>query len=89
MTGTGHPLPGSDEARHGEVPEHLEDEKGRGDDSAAAVQPPGAAVTPAGEPYPPGDRKDERAAGPDDLGADQAAHQDRGQGAGEAETGAR
>jgi hypothetical protein len=52
MTGTGHPLPGSDEARHNEIPEHLERDKGRGDDPAAAVQPAGDAVTPDGEPYP-------------------------------------
>jgi len=48
--GKGHPLPASDEARHGEIPESLEAEKGRGDDSAPAVQPDGA-VNPDGEPY--------------------------------------
>lgn len=47
---TGHPLPGSDEARHNEVPEDLGDAKGRGDDDKAVVQPDGA-VNPDGEPY--------------------------------------
>ena len=46
----GHPLPASGEARHDEIPETIEREKGRGDDSAAVVQPDGA-VTPDGEPY--------------------------------------
>ena len=53
MTGggaSGHPLPGSGEARHNEIPEELEQEKGRGDDPAAVVQPDGA-VNPDGEPY--------------------------------------
>lgn len=45
-----HPLPGSDEARHKEIPEHLEREKGRGDDPVKVVQPDGA-VNPDGEPY--------------------------------------
>jgi hypothetical protein len=48
--GSGHPLPASDEARHGEIPETLEREKGRGDDAAGVVQPDGA-VNPDGEPY--------------------------------------
>ena len=52
MTGKGHPLPRSDEARHGEIPEHLEREKGCGDDAEAAVHPPGEAAAPDGEPYP-------------------------------------
>ncbi len=68
MTGKGHPLPDSDEARHDEIPEHLEREKGHGDDSQAAVQPAGQAVAPDGEPY-----------GDDELKSDQQAHQDRGQ----------
>ena len=55
MTGKGHPLPGSDEARHSEIPEHLEREKGQGDDAKAAVQPAGDAVAPDGEPYPAAD----------------------------------
>ena len=49
MTGR-HPLPASDEARHGEIPEHLERDKGRGDDAAEAVQPADA-VNPDGTPY--------------------------------------
>ena len=48
--GKGHPLPGSDEARHHEVPEQIEDEKGRGDDSEPVVQPQDA-VNPDGERY--------------------------------------
>lgn len=51
MSGKGHPLPASDEARHGEIPESLEEEKGRGDDSEPAVQPDPEAVAPDGEPY--------------------------------------
>jgi hypothetical protein len=49
--GTGHPTPGSDEARHGEIPEGLEADKGRGEDPAAVVQPGREAVNPDGEPY--------------------------------------
>jgi hypothetical protein len=48
--GSGHPLPGSGEARHNEIPEELEREKGRGDDAAEIVQPDHA-VNPDGEPY--------------------------------------
>jgi hypothetical protein len=48
--GKGHPLPGSGEARHNEIPETLERAKGRGDDPAGVVQPEGA-VNPDGEPY--------------------------------------
>ena len=51
MSGKGHPLPRSDEARHNEIPEHLEEEKGCGDDAKAAIQPAGEAVGPDGEPY--------------------------------------
>lgn len=46
-----HPLPGSDEARHNEIPEHTEREKGEGDDSKPLVQPRRPAVNPDGEPY--------------------------------------
>jgi hypothetical protein len=49
--GEGHPLPASDEARHGEIPESAEAEKGRGDDEEAAVTPAGEAVNPDGKPY--------------------------------------
>ena len=60
--GSGHPLPASDEARHDEIPEHLEREKGKGDDPRAAVQPAGEAVNPDGEPYAaaPADRRGDR-----------------------------
>jgi hypothetical protein len=51
MSGQGHPLPGSDEARHNEIPENLEREKGLGDDPASLVQPDKEAVNPDGEPY--------------------------------------
>ena len=54
--GKGHPLPASDEARHGEIPEGLEAEKGLGDDPASLVQPSGEAVNPDGQPYPSGDK---------------------------------
>ena len=49
--GTGHPTPGRDEARHNEIPEGLEDEKGRGDDAKGVVQPGRDAVNPDGERY--------------------------------------
>ena len=51
MTGKGHPLPASDEARHEEIPETLAGRKGRGEDSRPAVQPARAPVNPDGEPY--------------------------------------
>ena len=51
MGGEGHPLPGSDEARHDEIPEDMAEAKGRGDDSKALVQPGRDAVNPDGEPY--------------------------------------
>ena len=51
MTGKGHPLPGSDEARHNEIPEDLAEEKGRGDDSRPVVQPGPGATAPDGERY--------------------------------------
>jgi hypothetical protein len=51
MSREGHPLPGSDEARHKEIPEHLEKEKGRGDDPQEVVSPHEPAVNPNGEPY--------------------------------------
>ena len=49
--GTGHPLPGSDEARHNEIPEKIEREKGRGDDKPEVATPDRPAVNPDGEPY--------------------------------------
>ena len=91
MSGKGHPLPASEEARHDEIPEHLARAKGRGDDSRDAVQPGPEAVNPDGEPY----RYDDLGRGTDSVGRDdeeefeedQAAHQDRGQSAADAETG--
>ena len=51
MSGKGHPLPASDEARHDEIPEGLEEAKGRGGDSKPAARPEATAVNPDGEPY--------------------------------------
>ena len=51
MSGKGHPLPGSDEARHNEIPQHIALEKGRGADAREVVQPDPEAVNPDGEPY--------------------------------------
>jgi hypothetical protein len=51
MDGKGHPLPGSGEARHNEVPEQIEREKGRGDDPALVNQPQADPVNPDGEAY--------------------------------------
>jgi hypothetical protein len=80
--GKGHPLPGSGEARHNEIPETLEREKGRGDDWPAVVQPDGA-VNPDGEPY----RYDDVGRGEEvDLAEDQRRHQDRGQSEAEVES---
>jgi hypothetical protein len=61
VSGKGHPLPGSDEARHREIPEHAERDKGRGDDPTDVVQPEPDAVNPDGEPY----RYDDLGRGPD------------------------
>jgi hypothetical protein len=58
--GKGHPLPGSDEARHREIPEGAAAEKGRGDDSRPVVQPEDA-KNPDGERY----RYDDLGRGPD------------------------
>jgi hypothetical protein len=52
--GKGHPLPESDEARHDEVPERLEEEKGLGEDGKRASRPDEPAVNPDGEPYETG-----------------------------------
>jgi hypothetical protein len=49
--GKGHPTPGSDEARHHEIPEGIESGKGRGDDAQPVVQPGRDAVNPDGERY--------------------------------------
>ena len=58
--GKGHPLPASDEARHGEIPEQLERDKGVGDDDPDVVQPAIDPVEPGGKPYryTPGGRAD-------------------------------
>jgi wyosine [tRNA(Phe)-imidazoG37] synthetase (radical SAM superfamily) len=61
MSGKGHPLPESDEARHREIPEHLARDKGRGEDGKEGVQPDEPAVNPDGEPY----RYDDLGRGPD------------------------
>lgn len=47
---TGHPLPASEEARHDEIPEGAERDKGLGEDAADPVMPPGG-VNPDGEAY--------------------------------------
>ena len=62
--GAGHPLPASEEARTDELPEHLLEEKGEGDDSKDTARPD-RAVAPDGESY--------------ETKRDQAVHQDRGQ----------
>jgi len=49
--GKGHPLPASDEARHHEIPESLEAEKGLGEDSKPVVQPGRDATAPDGARY--------------------------------------
>ncbi len=48
---TGHPLPESAEARHGEIPERVEEAKGEGDEGKAAIQPTQPAAQPDGAPY--------------------------------------
>ena len=88
MTGKGHPVPSSDEARHNEIPEHLERDKGRGDDAEAANQPADDPANPDGETYAYGDLgRGQSEAGAVDLADDQAAHQDRGQSEVEKEAG--
>ena len=52
--GKGHPLPGSEEARHREIPEGATARKGKGDDPKPVVQPEDA-KNPDGEPYRYGD----------------------------------
>ena len=49
--GSGHPLPGSAEAREDEIPEHLVDEKGHGDDAPAPADPSDERTAPDGETY--------------------------------------
>jgi hypothetical protein len=54
VSGEGHPLPESQEARHNEVPELDEARKGEGEEGKAAVQAK-RPVNPDGEPYAAGD----------------------------------
>ena len=85
--GSGHPLPASDEARHNEIPEHAERDKGRGDDPSAAIQPAEAPVTPEGQRYGYADLgRGPGSEGAAELKRDQAEHQDRGQSVAAAET---
>ena len=49
--GAGHPLPGSAEAREDDIPEHLVEEKGHGDDARAAADPSDERTAPDGAPY--------------------------------------
>ena len=49
--GKGHPLPGSGEARHNEIPESVEADKGRGQDPEQITTPYPDGVNPDGEPY--------------------------------------
>ena len=49
--GKGHPLPDSAEAREDELPEHLVEEKGHGDDARAPANPSDERTAPDGEPY--------------------------------------
>ena len=86
MSGKGHPLPASGEARHNEIPEHIAREKGLGADAEEVVQPDREAVHPDGQPYPTPDLGRGPGSGGDDIGEDQAAHQDRGQSVAEAES---
>ena len=46
-----HPLPASDEARHGEIPETAERRKGEGDDDPTVVTPSPEGANPDGSPY--------------------------------------
>ncbi|MEA3041883.1 MAG: hypothetical protein QOC65_1372 [Sphingomonadales bacterium] len=65
--GKGHPLPASGEARHDEIPERLEEEKGRGQDPAEITTPHPEGVNPDGESYrfgSPGGKSHEPEPGP-------------------------
>jgi hypothetical protein len=50
--GKRHPLPQSGEARHSEIPETEEAEKGQGEDGREVTAPGPEAVDPEGKPYP-------------------------------------
>ena len=74
--GKGHPLPGSGEARHHEIPEGLEQEKGTGQDPEEVVTPHPDGVNPDGEPY----RYDDLGRGsPSDKGLDDRPAVERGE----------
>ena len=49
--GKRHPLPQSGEARHNEIPETDEEEKGRGEEGEAITTPSSEPVDPEGNPY--------------------------------------
>lgn len=83
MDGKGHPLPASDEARHEKIPEHVERDKGRGDDPRQIIQPGPEAVDPEGRTYPYDGDSGEPSG--EALVKDQRAHQDRGHSVAEAQ----
>lgn len=63
---SGHPLPGSREARHEEIPEDIAGRKGPGDDSPGVVPPDPEGVAPDGESY----RYDDLGRGPGEADGD-------------------
>jgi hypothetical protein len=72
--GKGHPLPGSGEARHNEIPEGVAEEKGRGQDPAEITNPHPEGVNPDGERY----RYDDLGRGPPtDKGVQDKAPEDK------------
>ena len=74
--GKGHPLPRSGEARHNEIPEGIEADKGRGQDPAEITTPYPEGVNPDGEPY----RYDDLGRGPaGGKGADRTPAVERGE----------
>jgi hypothetical protein len=74
--GKGHPLPGSGEARHNEIPEGVAAGKGRGQDPAEITTPHPDGVDPDGEPY----RYDDLGRGPPtDRGVDKSPAAGRGE----------
>ncbi len=75
MNGKGHPLPASGEARHDKIPEHVERDKGRGDDARKIIQPDPEAANHDGKKYP----YDGSDVGTEAFAKDQASHQVRGQ----------
>ena len=74
--GKGHPLPGSGEARHNEIPERAAEEMGRGQDPAEITTPHPDGVNPDGERY----RYDDLGrAPPTDRGVDETPAVERGE----------